>query len=221
MGKSILSNSISKIGQQVNEPNNERRKTAIRDIAACLERCYREFFKYYAMKNSHDKSNADLAFKNSEKMVNLINELKGEINGELLRISCFSPITQKGELNAAIETDLNEIINSFSNGEDRSSKDLAKVNVINDFEEMKKTMALRKLDHISRYPIGTEEKKNDGKVIPLIKKCEYLAPWQIKVMNGEDDGFFREATMDAKRDSSSRSILDLDKYREHRNDDGR
>ena len=220
MGRTILSNAISKIGKPISKENNERRKIAIKDISACLERCYREFFKYDMMKNSQNQESADLAFKNAEKMVNLINELKGEINNELLRIACFDSLHNNDELKHELENKLDENIRTLKGNEAYETRDFAKLNVINDFEEMKKTMEDKKLDHILRYPIGLEDKSHDGKVIPLVRKREQLAPWQIRVMNGQDDGFFREATM-SEQNNGGKSILDLNEYRQQKNDEGR
>ena len=221
MGKTILSNSIAKIGQPISEENDKRRKIAFRDIAGCLERCYREFLKYNIMQNSESGKNAQESFKNAEKMVNLINEMKDELNNELLRIACFGEVDGREGVRDAIFSEINEVITKYSESDtEYPTNDQAKINVVKDFEEMNQTLITKKMNHIRRYPSLDDEER--AKIVPLVQppkqvagpRRDVLAPWQVRVMNGEDDGFFREAEHDGR-------VLNLDKFRKNRNDEGR
>ena len=220
MGRTILSNAISKMVQPVNENNNVRRKVAINDIAGCLERYYREFFKYDMMKNSDNRVASEIAPRNLKKIVDFINEIKSEINGELLRVACFDGLHNNDELKQMLKTEFDEYIEMLKGNGEQETKDKAKLNVINDFEEMKQTLEDKRLDHILHYPIGGSESSQVGKVVPLVRKHEHLAQWQIDIMSGKDTGFFREATMDGQ-ENGDKKIVDLNKYRHQKDNEER
>ena len=229
MGRTILSNSISKIVQPISEENNKSRNKAIKEVALFLERCYREFSKYDDMKNSKSRIHIKEATQMEEKIVDLINGVKEEINLKLLDIACFENADGREGLKEVLKNEIDKIIVEYT-GENTKYpfEDFAKASVVKDFEEMNKTLTTRKLDHIRNHPL------TENKVIPIIQKPSKkiqkhnnLAPWQIDVMNGENTELFKSTRIqgDYGIEKNSDNITDLNAFRDRRkyrrDDEGR